>query len=318
MVTMAPRCSTPCSALISASPLTRWSAITWPGLISPRRIIGTSAVPPAMSLASPSVLPRASTASATVSGWISSKGRRRMAPSPCPLPLGGGEGFGIVGGGEHRLDDLDVAGAAAQVPGERLADLVGARRAIHGQQRPGREDHAGCAEAALGGAQPREGVLERIERVALQPLDGHEGAPGEPRRQHQAGADRLAVEQHGAGTAHALAASVLGAGEREAVAQEVEHGPVGRRLAPARPAVERELEGEAHARPRSLPRTRSAVIGSSVTRSPIAEDTAFMTAAGVGVMAGSPIPLAPNGPSPFPDSSRMASIAGTSRVVGIL
>src|SRR6266498_4041232 len=224
-----------------------------------------------MSLASPPVLPRASTASATVSGWISSKGRRRMAPSPCPLPLGGGEGFEISGGGEHSLDDLDVAGAAAQVPGERLAALV-----------------------------------------------GHEGASGEPRRQHQAGADRLAVEQHGAGAAHALAASVLGAGEREAVAQEVEHGPVGRRLAPAGPAVERELEGEAHARPRSLPRTRSAVIGSSVTRSPIAEDTAFMTAAGVGVMAGSPIPLAPKGPSPFPDSSRMASIAGTSRVVGIL
>src|SRR5712691_11782440 len=82
--------------------------------------------------------------------------------------------------------------------------------------------------------------------------------------------------------------------------------------------------GEAATPPRSYPlarsllSTRSAVSGSSVTRRPMARDTAFMTAAGVGVIAGSPMPLAPKGPRPVPDSNRMVSTAGASSVVGIL
>ena len=65
-------------------------------------------------------------------------------------------------------------------------------------------------------------------------------------------------------------------------------------------------------------RTRSAVIGNWVSGERAARDTAFITAAGVGVMAGSPIPLAPKGPRPWPDSSRIVMISGASSVVGIL
>ena len=70
--------------------------------------------------------------------------------------------------------------------------------------------------------------------------------------------------------------------------------------------------------PVSRASTRSAVMGNSVTGRPTARATAFITAAGVGVIAGSPMPLAPNGPRPLPDSIRMVSTAGESSVVGIL
>src|SRR5215471_2451083 len=65
-------------------------------------------------------------------------------------------------------------------------------------------------------------------------------------------------------------------------------------------------------------RTRSAVRGNWVTGAPAARETAFMTAAGVGVIAGSPMPLAPKGPRPWPDSRSTVMTGGASSVVGIL
>src|SRR5437868_10846531 len=45
---------------------------------------------------------------------------------------------GLPEGGQlHRVEDLRVAGAAAQVPGEGFADLVARRRRVLGQQRLG-------------------------------------------------------------------------------------------------------------------------------------------------------------------------------------
>ena len=257
------------------------------------RIIGTSAVPPGTTLASPPARPSASTASATLCGAISSKGggASRRRPS---------------GGGEHRVDDLDVARAPAQVPGERFPHFVRARRWILGQSARADRIMPGVQNPHWAAPEPRKGVLQRIERIALEPFDRHERAAGEPRRQHQARADRLAVEQDGARAAHAFAAPVLGAGEREDVPDEIEDREVRRRIDPARPAVEREIEARASWRTLasvSRASTRSAVSGSSVTRRPTARDTAFITAAGVGVIAGSPMPLAPKGPARCPTRS---------------
>ena len=47
------------------------------------------------------------------------------------------------------------------------------------------------------------------------------------------------------------------------------------------------------------------------------EATAFAMAGATGVIAGSPIPFAPNGPTPLRDSSRMHSTFGMSIAVGI-
>ncbi len=87
-------------------------------------------------------------------------------------------------------------------------------------------------------------------------LQGRQTAIGEPfhrahrppcdaRRRHQAGAHRLAVEQHRAGAAVAGVAAHLGPGQPERLAQH-RRQPLGRRpLIADRPAIDLELEGRA-------------------------------------------------------------------------
>ena len=67
-----------------------------------------------------------------------------------------GRGLRHVGRGEpHRVEDLRVARAAAEVARERLADLVVRRVRRPRQQVDGGDDEARRAEAALHGARPR-------------------------------------------------------------------------------------------------------------------------------------------------------------------
>src|SRR5262249_55056487 len=61
--------------------------------------------------------------------------------------------------------------------------------------------------------------------------------------------------------------------------------------------------------------TRSGVAGSRQIRVPVAREIAFRTAGAVAIMAGSPTPLAPNGPAGSPDSTRIGMISGTSSAV---
>src|SRR5437773_11728854 len=48
-----------------------------------------------------------------------------------------------------RLHDVHVAGAAAEVPGDGLADLHLGRLRVRGEERDGRHHHSGRAEPAL-------------------------------------------------------------------------------------------------------------------------------------------------------------------------
>ena len=90
----------------------------------------------------------------------------------------------------------------------------------------------GRAVAALRRAELGEGVLQRVgQRAVGQAFDGHDGR----RRlvldgQRQAGQDRLAVDQHGAGAALAELAAVLGAGQVEIFAQHLEQRLVDRNV----------------------------------------------------------------------------------------
>src|SRR5262245_16948949 len=77
-----------------------------------------------------------------------------------------------------RLDDVDVARATAQVPGDRVADLVLARARVLLEVRVAGHEHAGRAVAALEAVLLHEPFLDRVElAVLLEPLDRHEGAP---------------------------------------------------------------------------------------------------------------------------------------------
>src|SRR5438094_2860725 len=124
----------------------------------------------------------------------------------------------------HRVDDVLVARAAAQVPAQRVADLRIAGGCVVAQERDERHEDARSAEAALQRVRLAESGLQRVELVRAarrEALDGRQLSAVRLHRQHQAGAHRLAVEQHGAGAAHAVLAADVGAGEPQVLAQEV-------------------------------------------------------------------------------------------------
>ena len=130
---------------------------------------------------------------------------------------------GPVGGRvEHRIDDLVVPRAAAQHAAQRHLDLTAAGFGIALQQRLCRQQHAGRADAALGGVVAQEGALQGRQPVfASQAFDRYYAAPCQARCRQQAGADRVAVEQDGTGAAVASLAAQLCAGQVEPVAQHL-------------------------------------------------------------------------------------------------
>ena len=119
----------------------------------------------------------------------------------------------------NRRDDLAVAGAAAEHAAERVLHCCLVRPGIGFEQRRRGHQQAGRADAALRRAMRQEGLLQRRQRRAAKAFDrAHAASLGRGGR-HQAGADRLAVEQHRAGAAIAGVAADLGAGQPEMVAQ---------------------------------------------------------------------------------------------------
>ncbi len=84
------------------------------------------------------------------------------------------------------------------------------------------------AVAALKRPFVEERLLDRVQRVSLgQALDGDDRLAVGARDRRAAGEDALPVHQHRAGAALALAAAVLGAGQLQLFAQDVEQRPVG-------------------------------------------------------------------------------------------
>src|SRR5215510_2078262 len=71
------------------------------------------------------------------------------------------------------LDDVDVAGAAAEIPRDRLADLLLARILVSLEERDARHHHSRRAVAALQAVLLSEPLLHGMELAALlEVLDG--------------------------------------------------------------------------------------------------------------------------------------------------
>src|SRR5208337_1129824 len=84
-------------------------------------------------------------------------------------------------------------------------------------------DLAWRAEAALESVVRDEGGLHRMEPVALgEALDGDDLRAVEAQRECQTRIDPLPVHEHGAGAALPTVAALLGSGQAEALAQEIE------------------------------------------------------------------------------------------------
>jgi hypothetical protein len=114
-------------------------------------------------------------------------------------------------GGQDRAVDGFVARAPAQVPGERFAHALERGLARGLDQAARGEDHTRCADAALRTHLAHHRALERV--IAREPLDRGHVAAFRLRARHQAGDHRLAIHEHGARAALALAAAFLRAGE---------------------------------------------------------------------------------------------------------
>ena len=122
-------------------------------------------------------------------------------------------------GQRDALDNLFVAGAAADVATDGVLDLLLSGLGILGDERCTRHDHAGDAKAALHGAHGAKGVHKGLAHVLGQALDGHDVATGGKSGGQHARLDGRTVHMDGAGTAGALGAAVLGGMDMQVVAQ---------------------------------------------------------------------------------------------------
>src|SRR5580693_9105725 len=79
----------------------------------------------------------------------------------------------VLGGPEHRLDDVLVAGAPAELAGQHLADLLGGGHRVVVEQPAGGHHHARRAEPALQAVAFGEAPLHRVEPAGRgQPFHG--------------------------------------------------------------------------------------------------------------------------------------------------
>src|SRR5439155_9102730 len=123
----------------------------------------------------------------------------------------------------YRVEDLLVPGAAAEIAGKRLADLVVRGVRIATEQLGSCDDEARGAEAALDCPGLGECLLQRMQRTLLrEALDRDDLVPVRLSCEDEARAEEGSVEDDGARSAFALLARVLRAGEAEPVAKRSE------------------------------------------------------------------------------------------------
>src|SRR5262249_7857542 len=127
-----------------------------------------------------------------------------------------------------RLEDLHVAGAAAEIARQRLADLGQRRLRLLLQQRLRRQQESRRAVAALRGAEIGERLLQRMESLGSRhALDRFHTPALAFESEAEAGDNGLAADEHGAGPALAELAAVLRARQREVLAEHLEESLVG-------------------------------------------------------------------------------------------
>src|SRR5262249_41767787 len=144
----------------------------------------------------------------------------------------------LSGGVLDGFDDVDVPGAAAEIPRDRAPDVALARIGIGFQERVARHHHAGGAIAALQAVLLKETLLDGIELAfLLEAFDSCDVAAVCLNGEHRAGFDRHSVEEHGTGAAMRRVAADVRASEPQVLSQKVNEKQSRLDLALARGAV---------------------------------------------------------------------------------
>src|SRR5258705_12325535 len=152
--------------------------------------------------------------------------RLMLAPSsfavaicrPPPLPL-----RHVLGGVLDGLHDVVVAGAAAEVAFQLVADVGLGGLGVALEELGRGHDHPRRAEAALQAVLLPEPFLDRVELAVLRhPLDGRDLGAVDLHREERARLHRLAVQVNGAGAALAGVAPDMSPGETGELPAEVD------------------------------------------------------------------------------------------------
>ena len=121
---------------------------------------------------------------------------------------------------QHRLHNLLIPGAAAQVAADGLAYLrfSGTRNRIEQTLRG--NQHSRCAVAALQAVRLAKAVLQHTQGAVMigQAFDCGDCVAVCLHREHQARTHRIAIEHNGTRAADAVFATDVGAGEPQLVA----------------------------------------------------------------------------------------------------
>src|ERR1700684_2330025 len=128
-----------------------------------------------------------------------------------------------AGGIEYRLDDVMIAGAAADIALELLAQrhLIEVRSMAFDDVDRG-HDHAGSTVTALQSVIVTEGGLHRMQFVALcDALDGGDAGAVGLSHQYRAGFDGPSVDMNRAGAALAGIAADVGSRQSQMIAQQM-------------------------------------------------------------------------------------------------
>jgi hypothetical protein len=125
-----------------------------------------------------------------------------------------------LGGKRNGFDDLRIAGAAADVAGDRLDNFLARRGGISDQQRMRGEDHGRGTVAALHAMRFAEGILQgrKLPWPRRDAFDRGDGIAVRLHRKHQARSHRRAVKKNGACAAYAMLAPGVRAGQQQAFA----------------------------------------------------------------------------------------------------
>ena len=205
------------------------------------------------------------------------------------------------GGRAHGLDDILVAGAAAEIGGQHIDQIVVADVGLALQHAGHQHQKAGRAEAALQAVIFHEGALQRIQFVAVgKAFDGADLFALGLHREHQTRAHRIAVDQHRAGAADTVLAADMRAGLTAILADGIGQRAArldahGVRLAVD---VQRDVVLLAHEflfpACRNAARMRCGVAGISLMAAPNGASASLIA---LRIAAGGP--MAPPSPSPF-------------------